>query len=54
MLILTDLKMDLRAEPFVTPISLQNLQTGLLCMQTIAKAKANTVSFLNFFYLLYL
>lgn len=45
MLILTDLKMDFRAEPFVPHMSLQNLQTGLLCMQTIAQAKANKVSF---------
>lgn len=45
-LILTDLKMDLRAEPFVTHISLQDLRIGLLC---IAQAKANKVSFKNFF-----
>lgn len=54
MLIFTDLKMDLRAEPFVTHISLQNLQIGLLCMQTIAQAKANKVPFKFFFYLQYL
>lgn len=46
-LIFTDLTMAFRAEPFVTHISLQNLQIGLLCTQTIAQAKANKAGFLN-------
>lgn len=41
--------MDLGAKPFIIHISLQNLQIGLFCMLTIAQAKANKVSFLNFF-----